>query len=31
MMLGAMGVFGLAFLAWFRRAPQTPVRDLERG
>lgn len=27
MMLGAMGLFGLAFLAWFRRAPQTPVRD----
>jgi MFS family permease len=27
MMAGAMGVFGLAFLAWFRRAPQTPVRD----
>ncbi|MBN9657593.1 MAG: hypothetical protein J0H49_05410 [Acidobacteria bacterium] len=27
MMLGAMGLFGVAFLAWFRRAPQTPVRD----
>jgi hypothetical protein len=27
MMVGAMGVFGLAYLAWFRRAPQTPVRD----
>jgi hypothetical protein len=27
MMLGATGLFGLSFLAWFRRAPQTPVRD----
>ncbi len=27
MMAGAMGVFGLAFLAWFRRAPQMPVHD----
>jgi hypothetical protein len=27
MMLGAMGVLGLAFLAWFRRAPQAPVHD----
>lgn len=27
MMLGAMALFMLAFLAWFRRAPQTPVRD----
>jgi hypothetical protein len=27
MMAGAMGAFGLAFLAWFRRAPQVPVHD----
>jgi len=27
MMLGAGGVFGLAFLAQFSRAPQTPFRD----
>ncbi|MCC6342457.1 MAG: hypothetical protein IT166_09670 [Bryobacterales bacterium] len=27
MMLGAMALFVLAFLAWFRRAPQVPVQD----
>lgn len=27
MVAGATGLFGLAFLAWFRRAPQMPVRD----
>jgi hypothetical protein len=27
MMAGAMGLFGLAFLSWFGRAPQTPVQD----
>lgn len=26
-MLGAAGVFGLAFLMWFLQAPPTPVRD----
>ncbi len=27
MMLGVMALFVLAFLAWFRRVPQTPLRD----
>ncbi len=27
MMIGAMGLFGIAFLSWFRHAPQTPVHD----
>lgn len=27
MMMGAMAMFLLAFLAWFRRVPQAPVRD----
>ncbi|MCC6365278.1 MAG: hypothetical protein IT165_17320 [Bryobacterales bacterium] len=27
MMVGAMALFVLTFLAWFRRAPQVPVRD----
>jgi hypothetical protein len=27
MMSGAMATFALAFLSWFRRAPQAPVHD----
>jgi hypothetical protein len=27
MMSGGMALFGLAFLAWFRKVPQAPVRD----